>query len=712
MGARLKQSIVMIATIFITITLSVLNLNYRTSNADSSIASQLGITIFSPQNGALVSGTIEITGEINDPRGINALFYEINYPDGASDYHASQYLGGPGETYFPFELTIDTKVGDNGRPFEFDGEFEVTLGYSALDWVSLDDFDPVNSIGAISENLTFYTQNKSDFSVEISKPTQDRYYDTSCPINFTVDSPSGKEIKSVWIYADDYKTIYEDYYVNSSSFQIETSWDTELEANGEHYINFIIEDEEGWKTKRRARIAVMHEHEIKSSFYFAEGYTGFAFDTYLSFAAAIPDMDETTIIIFMFESGEKLVYPLGFYEDIISVNSIVGSEKNVSTEVISDAIITVERPTYFDYKGKWPGGHSSTGALSPDREWYFAEGNTRQEFEQWICVQNPNPHPVTITLGFMIAGEGLREFYEKVPPTSRATFLASSYIGFEKDTSLKVSADCPIVAERSMYFEYKGLQNNSWQGGHNVVGATAPDTQWYFAEGTTRNGFEEWLTLQNPNPYPIDITINYQLGVGQGTKSPVTHNVPAFERKNVSVNYEVGLEKDVSAYLVSEHPFLVERPMYFRYTGYNAPGWEGGHVVMGTKSENNHWLFAPSTSLISQGDPGATSDWNEKQFNTGQHVWLCIQNPGTKVANVSVKRYRSFSDTEEDIFSIPPNSRFTMITGSCSSEHIRVDSDQPIIVEKPCYFNWGLDTGYGGGYDVIGCPCQIEGGFR
>ncbi len=64
-----------------------------------------------------------------------------------------------------------------------------------------------------------------------------------------------------------------------------------------------------------------------------------------------------------------------------------------------------------------------------------------------------------------------------------------------QDVSLKVTSDRGIVAERPMYFDYQG----KWTGGHDVLGANAPSKSWYFAEGTTRAGFDQWLCLQNPN---------------------------------------------------------------------------------------------------------------------------------------------------------------------------------------------------------------------
>ena len=45
-----------------------------------------------------------------------------------------------------------------------------------------------------------------------------------------------------------------------------------------------------------------------------------------------------------------------------------------------------------------------------------------------------------------------------------------------------------------MYFNYNGV----WTGGSDVVGATYPSKTFYFAEGTTRPGFDAYLCIQNP----------------------------------------------------------------------------------------------------------------------------------------------------------------------------------------------------------------------
>ena len=51
-----------------------------------------------------------------------------------------------------------------------------------------------------------------------------------------------------------------------------------------------------------------------------------------------------------------------------------------------------------------------------------------------------------------------------------------------------------MVVERPMYFNY----NSVYPGGHDAVAASSPGTSWYFAEGTTLPGFDEYTTVLEP----------------------------------------------------------------------------------------------------------------------------------------------------------------------------------------------------------------------
>jgi len=221
------------------------------------------------------------------------------------------------------------------------------------------------------------------------------------------------------------------------------------------------------------------------------------------------------------------------------------------------------------------------------------------------------------------------------------------------------------------------------------MGATRLGQSYYFAEGTTREGFEEWLTLQNPNSVDITVNATYQLGVGQGEAVNSTYEIPAGERYTVYVPEEVGTDKDVSTRLFSTSLFLAERPVYFHYAGYGT-GWSGGHCVIGAGGADARWLFA-------EGYTGA-----------GFHTWLTLQNPGTEEAHAAIMYY-----TQEEgalparLVDIPPGSRYTLLVNENAGPDyqlsIEVTSDRDIVVERPMYFDFAESMP--GGHDVVGYGC-------
>ncbi|MBU4240709.1 MAG: hypothetical protein KKE43_04335, partial [Actinobacteria bacterium] len=144
---------------------------------------------------------------------------------------------------------------------------------------------------------------------------------------------------------------------------------------------------------------------------------------------------------------------------------------------------------------------SSTG---PSKTWYFAEGTTRAGFDEYVCLLNPGSKVSITEFSYMLGtGETLVRRHDLLP-ASRTTINVRSEVPPESDVSIKVTASEPIVAERPMYFNYKG----AWSGGHNVLGATGPKPEWYFAEGTTRDGFDTYLCLQNPGDLEATVDVD------------------------------------------------------------------------------------------------------------------------------------------------------------------------------------------------------------
>jgi hypothetical protein len=232
------------------------------------------------------------------------------------------------------------------------------------------------------------------------------------------------------------------------------------------------------------------------------------------------------------------------------------------------------------------------------------------------------------------------------------------------------------------------MENRHWTGGHCVVGVPSLSKQYYFAEGTTRPGFDEWLTLQNPNPAGINVKAIYQLGSGQGSPVEKSYVVPANGRVTVFVPDEVGMDKDVSVFLSSPSDFLAERPLYFDYT-YSGVHWTGGHCVIGSPQTAGEWYFA------------------EGYTGEGSNQWLCLQNPGDQDTVVEIDYYTQEAGllparTE----TVPARSRKTIMVNDSAgpnyqlSTRIKVISGPGIVAERPMYFNYNRTRD--GGSDTIG----------
>ncbi len=324
------------------------------------------------------------------------------------------------------------------------------------------------------------------------------------------------------------------------------------------------------------------------------------------------------------------------------------------------------------------GGSDVLGATSTSRTWYFAEGYTGPGFTEYITVLNPGANPASLTLRFQTqeAGEIVKTGLT-VGPNSRATLSANDLLGGSYQTSLKLESTQPVVAERPMYFNYLGMGNWHWTGGDCVLGATELAKEYFFAEGCTRAGFEEWLTIQNPGAAAITVSAVYELGAGQGTPANKSYSVPALGRITLYVPTEAGANKDVSVHLASSSTFLAERPMYFDYT-YQGADWNGGHCVIGAPAISTDWFFAEGATI------------------PGFHEWLCLQNPNQAPSTAQVSYFiQGQSAPAAKTVTVPANSRITLFVndhagaGLQLSARVHISSGPGIIAERPMYFAYG-----------------------
>ncbi|WP_287153145.1 DUF5719 family protein [Candidatus Solincola tengchongensis] len=330
----------------------------------------------------------------------------------------------------------------------------------------------------------------------------------------------------------------------------------------------------------------------------------------------------------------------------------------------------------------------------PSPAFYFAEGTTRPGFDTYLCLQNPGGLTATVRITYMRGDATTAEQILTLDPHSRLTVSAADVLGVGDDTAHDFSAkvECTngqqIVAERPMYFNYLG----KWTGGHVSVGATTPASTIYFAEGTTRPGFDPYICIQNPGDLDADVTVTYMEGDGSLANNVLT--VPAHSRATVNPRNKLGTADDPAhdfsarVECTNGQKLVAERAMYFNYLG----KWNGGHVVMGASAITGTYYLAEGTT--------------RPDFDP----YLSIQNPGLNAAEVTVTYFRGDGTVDTEMVTVPKNSRATLnprnkLGTADDSAHdfsakVECTNGQQILVERPMYFNYR--GSWTGGHDVMG----------
>jgi len=345
--------------------------------------------------------------------------------------------------------------------------------------------------------------------------------------------------------------------------------------------------------------------------YLAEGFTGAGFDTWLLLAnptsiatvATIKYMTSTGIV-----DGHEVKLPPRSRRSV-HVNETLPN-RAFATKVTASGKIVVERSMYFK-NAVYNGGHSSVGVQRPTTSWYFAEGRTGPQFDTWLLLFNPGETTAHVGLTYIgTAGEiGARQV--EIAPAGRQSVLVDNDIA-DADVSAIAISDVPIVAERSVYFNLSGIS-----GGNNTVGAPSPSRNWYFADGSTKTGYTEFLTIQNPNRAATSLTVYYMTGKGDVLSNVKV--VPARSRLTVLTSGagEAGPGKNIAMRLTADRPIVAERSVYV-----NTKGFNGGSESIGSTSLSTRWLFAE----------GFTGD--------GFQTSLLVSNPNDVEATIKVRFFK------------------------------------------------------------------------
>jgi hypothetical protein len=434
-----------------------------------------------------------------------------------------------------------------------------------------------------------------------------------------------------------------------------------------------------------------------NTFYFAEGFTGPGFIECLSLFT--PKASGLARIDYYLNGGGQQTQFVSLQSGqvaTINVNQAVGPDREVSARVTLPGPGIAERTLHFNANG-WYGSSDIVGATQQSSEWDFAEGSTLGFFTEYLTLENPNSTSVPATLTYMTDGGAHPSKTVMLAPSSRTTievFKGDAVSNLSSCTPNGAGSDCgvgpgiagvstrvttpsgqPIVAERPFYVNGFSFGSGAIRGGHVAFGANAPATHWYFAEGTTLPGFNEYLTLQNPGAALATANIRYLDSNGSVTTRVVSIN--PLSRLTIEVfKTSAGVGPGavgVSTAITSDQPIVAERPMYMVHDFGSGPV-ASAHDGMGQTALGTLFGFAAASTVA------------------GENDYLTVENPNATAANVVLSYYAGGAPLTRTIV-VSPNTRHTVaifgaaegIGSGTITSGVTVSSDQPILVEKPTY---------------------------
>ncbi|MDB5074330.1 MAG: N-acetylmuramyl-L-alanine amidase, negative regulator of AmpC, AmpD, partial [Chloroflexi bacterium] len=421
----------------------------------------------------------------------------------------------------------------------------------------------------------------------------------------------------------------------------------------------------GTTSRASATASITVSLPLQSTWYFAGGSTNPGYSTQIALTNP-NDQPAVVTFSFMFTTGSTMPYTTTVPANsraTVDVGSVVGQNRDVFTMLTADRKIGASETLFRNGQDF----SSTIGASAPLRTWYLAEGYTGLTFHEYIRIFNPGTTVAHADIRLLpFNGRAATSVTKTVNPKSGLIVDVNS-IAPNLSLSAIVDSDQPVVVDRLMTF---GI--NSY-GATEQVGSNTPSSTWLFAEGSTLNNFETFMTVLNPStsqPAAVTATFFDHAGNVLGNDTII---IDPLRRGNIKLNDFIH-SSGIATILTSNIPVLAERPLYF-----GAPNSKtaaaGGSDVFGRNGGGVTWLFP-------EGNTGS----NFKEF-------LLLQNPSSQAAPVTVRFYQTNGKTVDYSVVLPAKSRATVdvlkdvpsLAAGTHSALVSSTSGVPIIAEQSIY---------------------------
>ena len=304
------------------------------------------------------------------------------------------------------------------------------------------------------------------------------------------------------------------------------------------------------------------------------------------------------------------------------------------------------------------GGSWVDGTTTPSKTWYFSQCPNSGGYETWLTVANTSSSKANVSVAYITA-DGLREESRfSVDPGKSQSVMVGDTVN--REAFAEVTSTQPVIASRTI--------SNSEYVETNLGSPTLSKT-FFFAEGSTRDGFQEYLGLSNFSSNAASCTVKYYLG--SGLTQDRNYTVPALTRVSIDVNGDIGANEDVCTRITSDRPILAERTVFIDHRGLGAVAMDN---TVGATSTSTTWSFAPGTTQ---------SNFDE---------WLILWNMGNSQADVVATYCLADGTTVSQAITVAPASRncisVNQAIGDKNCYGLRLESTKPIVCERATYWNY------------------------
>jgi hypothetical protein len=385
--------------------------------------------------------------------------------------------------------------------------------------------------------------------------------------------------------------------------------------------------------------------------FFAEGYTGLGYQEYLSLLNPHAHAVNARVAIYRSTGAMRTIMavlpPLS--RRTLTVNAWA-PRASTAIRVDADDSLVVERAQYADGNG-----HIVAGAAEASTHWYMSEGYVGAGYADGLRLFNPYDATATVTITVGTRDGARLPILHTVAGGTRLNLSLDDFAP-AGPSALALQSDAPIVVESVV----RGGRRLAPSG---AMALTGPSPVWYFPDGSTAAGNEEYLTVFNPNP--ARATVDLYPVTADGYQPRLSLHVGPYARA-VYVLGGLIRRNGLGAVVRANRPVVAQM---IRYT-------TGGAVALlnGTPSAALRWGLA------------------EGYIGQGYREWVTLLNPSGRTATITVRLLTAHQNSKVVTVAVLAHHRTSLYLNDLLPAGPAagvIASDVPVVVGRTLIFNSG-----------------------